>query len=121
MQSIRGYNYALITCCYDANGTLVWPLKSRKGSELVQTIEGIYAYLTDRGCKPAHQILDNEISTSLCDFLKDNKVTFQLVPPNVHQKNAAESTIRTFKNNFIAILCGVHRNFLLSLWCYLLP
>jgi len=76
VRSIRGYNYMLITYCYDANGVLVRPLQSKKGSELANTIEEIHGYLTDRGYKPSHQILDNKMSNSLRNFLKDNKVTF---------------------------------------------
>ena len=121
MRSVRGFNYILVTYCYDANAILVRPIRSRKGSDLVKAIEDIHSYLTERGYKPAHQILDNEISTSLKNYLKANQVIFQLVPPNVHRKNAAEQAIRTFKNHFIAILCAVHPDFPLSLWCHLLP
>ena len=41
----------------------------------------------------------------------------QLVPPNTHQRNAAERDIHTYKAHFIAILAGVPRN----LWDLLLP
>jgi hypothetical protein len=38
-----------------------------------------------------------------------NYVDFQLVPPGIYWRNAAERAIRTFKNHFIAglsIYCG---------------
>ena len=49
------------------------------------------------------------------------KATFQLVPPYVHGRNAAERAIRTFKVHFLAILAGVDRDFPRSLWDTLLP
>ena len=76
MRSIRGYNYILVTYYYDANAILVRPLRSRKGSDLAKVIEDIHTYLTERGYKPAYQILDNEISTSLKNYLKSNQVSF---------------------------------------------
>jgi hypothetical protein len=48
-------------------------------------------------------------------------VDFQLVPPGMHRRNAAERAIRTFKNHFIADLCSVVMDFPLHLWDRLLP
>ena len=42
-------------------------------------------------------------------------VEFQLVPPGVYQRNAAERAIHTFKNHFIAGLCSIDKNFPLHL------
>jgi hypothetical protein len=50
----------------------------------------------------------------------DNNVDFQLVPPGIHGRNAAERAIRTFKNYFIAGLCSVNKNFPIHLWDWLL-
>jgi hypothetical protein len=50
-----------------------------------------------------------------------NDVDFQLVPPGIHRRNAAERAIRTFKNHFIAGLCSVNKNFPIHLWDQLLP
>ena len=65
-------------------------------------------------------MLDNETSGDLKHYLAKEKVSFQLVPPKVCGKNAAERCMRTFKNHLISILCGVHPNFPLNLWCKLL-
>ena len=47
-------------------------------------------------------------------------VTYKLVPPNMHRRNAVEKAIRTFKANFLAILAWVDDNFPLHLWDLLL-
>jgi hypothetical protein len=39
----------------------------------------------------------------------------------MHHHNAAERAIRTFKNHFVAILCGADVKFPLHLWDRLLP
>jgi hypothetical protein len=54
-------------------------------------------------------------------FLRDENIDFQLVPPGLHRRNAAERAIRTFKNHFIAGLSSVDKNFPLHLWDKLLP
>ena len=53
--------------------------------------------------------------------MEDDGVDFQLVPPRVHRRNAAERAIRTFKNHFIAMLCGTDPTFNMALWDKLLP
>jgi hypothetical protein len=56
--------------------------------------------------KPSTHMMDNEASKGLKDFLvKDNNMQYQLVPPHIHRRNAAERAIRTFKTHFIAGLC----------------
>ena len=46
-------------------------------------------------------------------------MTWELVPPDCHQRNIAKRAIQTFKNHFVAILSGVDNRFPLSLWCHL--
>ena len=45
---------------------------------------------------------------------------YQLVPPNVHRRNAAEKAIRTFKAHFLSILAGVDPDFPEYMWDTLL-
>ena len=47
-------------------------------------------------------------------------MTYQLVPPHDHQRNKAEKAIQTFKDHFVAILCGADTSFPLNLWDLLL-
>ena len=46
---------------------------------------------------------------------------YQLVPPQIHRRNASECAVRTFKNHFIAGLASTDPNFPLSNWCRILP
>ena len=65
--------------------------------------------------------LDNETSKFLIDFLSDEKIAIQLVPPYIHRHNAAERAIRTFKDHFISILFDTDPLFPMNLWDKLLP
>lgn len=60
------------------------------------------------GHKVGLQILDNEASAAYKQVIEEKwKARFQLVPSNVHHRNAAEWAILTFNYNFLAILTGV--------------
>jgi hypothetical protein len=53
--------------------------------------------------------------------MTDSNIDYQLVPPGVHRRNAAERAICTFKNHLIAGLCSVDKHFPLHLWDRLAP
>ncbi|KAL7542248.1 hypothetical protein ACHAWF_007125 [Thalassiosira exigua] len=68
------------------------------------------------------QILDNEASEAYRELItKTWKHKFQLVPPNMHRRNAAERAICTFKAHFLSILAGAAPDFPWCLWDLLIP
>ena len=68
------------------------------------------------------KVLDNKARKEYRRVITQTwKATFQLVPPDVHCRNAAERAIRTFKAHFLAILSDVGSYFPSSLWDTLLP
>jgi hypothetical protein len=111
----------LVLYDYDSNYIHVEPMKSKSGAEILAAYQRAHALLTSRGLRPLLQRLDNEASTALQQFMADNAIDFQLAPPHVHRRNAAERAIRTFKNHFIAGLCSTDPSFPLNLWDRLLP
>jgi hypothetical protein len=106
---------------YDCNYIKVVPMKSRSASEWVKAYASIHQKLTVKGFKPKLQSLDNEASAALKNFFTVNNITYQLVPPHCHRRNAAERTIRTFKEHFLAGLSSVDPSFPMHLWDRLLP
>ncbi len=64
--------------------------------------------------------LDNKASDAFKQYIHQQKIQFELVPPSNHRRNQVERAIQTFKAHFIAILAGIHDKFPLSLWCHLL-
>jgi hypothetical protein len=96
-------------------------MKSRSALEWATAYDTIHQELTVKDFKPKLQTLDNEASTALKNFFTVNDITYQLVPPHCHRRNAAERDIRTFKEHFVDGISSVDPSFPLHLWDRLLP
>ena len=122
VQSNRGHNYLMIIYDYDTNSIHAEPLKNRSTSELISAYKKIHTLLKKVGCAPKLHTLDNEAPTEFLSLIRNtNKCDYEIVPPHVHRRNAAERAIRTFKNHFLAGISSVDPEFPLSLWDRLLP
>ena len=102
-KSSRGKQYFLIVYDYDSNAILAETLKTRQAGEIKAAWLKIHEKLKRPGAEPALYIMDNEASTDLKSAMTKNNLSYQLVPPDQHRRNAAEKAIRTFKNHFIAV------------------
>jgi hypothetical protein len=60
--------------------------------------------------------LDNKASNLLKTYNQEQQIEYQLVPPHIHRRNAAELAIRTWKNHFVAGLCSTDTRFPMHLW-----
>ena len=60
--------------------------------------------------------MDNECSTAFKNALREKNITFELVPPDQHRRNAVERAIRNFKNNLLAGLATCDPQFPLREW-----
>jgi hypothetical protein len=96
-------------------------MKSRSASEWVKAYDTVHQDLTVKGFKTKLQTLDNEASAALKNFFTINDIAYQLVPPHCHLRNAAERSIQTFKEHFVAGVSSVDPAFPLHLWDRLLP
>ncbi len=119
--SSKGSQYILVLYDYDSNAILTEPLKNRAGGEILRAYTKLCNYLSVRGFKPKTHWLDNEASTALKTFNRAHHIEYQLVPPHMHRRNAAERAIRTFKNHLVTGLCSTDDAFPLHLWDRLLP
>ena len=119
--SSKGNKYLMILYDYDSNAILAEPMKSRHEQEMIRAYAKMHDYLTERGLKPVLQKLDNEAPKGLKKYMAQHNVTYQLVPPHVHRRNAAERAIGTFKDHFIAGLSTTDKRFPMHLWCQLIP
>jgi hypothetical protein len=116
-----GHRYILVCYVYDCNAILTCPMKNKSETEHLRAFNFLHNYLLDRRFAPNHMRLDNEASASFKSNLRQKGIDYQLVPPHNHRRNSAERAIQTFKNHFVAILCGTDKLFPLHLWCRLLP
>jgi hypothetical protein len=111
----------LVLYDYDTNNFLTEPVTSQRDQEMVRAYNKLIQELVDHGFKPILQLLDKKYSSALRSLLNHHDIQFQLAPPHIHRRNAAERAIQTFKNNFIAGLCSVDPTFPLCLCDRLLP
>jgi hypothetical protein len=102
VRSSKGNSYVMLCYIYDRNCIKVVPMKSRSVLEWVKVYDSIHQELTVKGFKPKLQTLHNKASTAFKTFFTVNNITYQLVLPNCHRRNAAERAIRTFKEHFVA-------------------
>ena len=120
-QSSQGNNYILVVYDYDSNFIFAEPMPNRNADTILRTFRAIHATIVASGAIPQIHITDNEAAQPLIQFLRQQNIEHQLVPPNNHRANAAERAIRTFKNHFIAILSSCDPAFPLHLWDRLIP
>ena len=118
--SSRGNQYLMIVYDYDSNAILQEPLKNKTAHELSRAWLLLHQKLSKGGSQPTLYILDNEFSTELKTNMENCNVTYQLVPPHIHRRNAAERAIQTFKHHFLAVLASCDSDFPIAEWDRLL-
>ena len=114
--SSRGAQYFLVLYHYDSNAILIHTLKNRTAQEIKNGYMSLYEMLKARGNAPKTFILDNETSSLLLNAFEKENLQYQLVPPHMHRRNAAEKAIQTWKQHFISGLSSVHPQFPLLEW-----
>jgi hypothetical protein len=119
--SSKGNKYIMILYDYDSNAILAQPIKDRTAPELLKAFQFMQQELMARGLEPKLMKLENEASTLLKDYLHQQDITFQLVPPYSHRRNSAERAIRSFKDHLIAGLCSTDKSFPMYLLDRILP
>ena len=90
----------------DGNVIMAEAMKRRTEGEMIATYEKLIKRLKQCGITPKKQILNNECSEKYKEAIKNNNMTYELVPPDIHCRNIAEEGIQTFKNHVISVLCG---------------
>ena len=93
--------YLFILYKYSSNCILVRPMNNRTGKEFICVFQELHRHLTTRGLKPNYMKIYNDASSSLQALLKDKCIKYQLSPPGLHRRNAAERAISTFKYHLI--------------------
>jgi hypothetical protein len=104
----------------NANYIFVKPIRSRSKEEMIRAYEKIINRMKAAGLGIRKHMLDNEALDAFKQYIRQQQIQFELVPPSNHRHNQAECTIQTFKAHFISILAGADNKFPLSLWCHLL-
>ena len=83
----------------DGDLILVEPMKTRSGN-MCRAYNKLMAQLFERGIMVTKHILDNEASEEYLQTTKQNGITYEKVPPNIHSKNVTKKAIGTLKGHF---------------------
>ncbi len=120
-KSSCGNQYIMVLAEIDSDAILIEPMKKRTAGEMIRAYQVLIDRLNSTGIFPKLHILDNKCSAEMKATVMLNKMKLQLVPLHDHCRNLADKTIQTFKDHFVAILCGADNAFPLHLWDQLLP
>ena len=90
--SRSGNTSVLIMLCKDSNNIHAIPVSDGSGKALLAGYKEGYEMFKRSGFQPRFERLDNEAPKVLTDFMKNNSIRFQLVPPNNKRSNAAEES-----------------------------
>jgi hypothetical protein len=119
--SSSGNTQLFVLYHYDANHIFLLAIKNKSQECLHAAYTKVHEQIKAAGLKLNFQIMDNECSQLLKEYMTKSEIDFQLVPPANHRANAAERAIQTAKHHFIAGLCTCPSNFPLNQWDKLVP
>ena len=72
---------------------------------------------TKSNCKPVVNVMDNECSKVVQEYITSNNIDIELCPPKNHHLNGpGERAIGTYKAHFISTLVTVDPNCPVQLW-----
>ena len=117
-----GNQYLMVAYHCDSNEILVSPFKTHKDKHRLESYKSIMTCLPKTVMSVNLQILDKDASSKFKHLIiEDLGIKYQLVPPDINRRNAAEGAIWTFKAHFLSILTVIAPDFPKFLWDHLLP
>ncbi len=119
--SLDGSVCFLVLYHYTSNCILGTPIAGLDDKSIFEVYKTRFKELESKGFKPKLNVMDNQATKHIKNFLTKNVCKLQLVEPHNHQVNAAECAIQTFKDAFIAALATIDSNFPLQLWDKITP
>jgi hypothetical protein len=120
-KSSKGNQYIMVLTESDSDVILVEAMKNCSSGEMIRAYQKLIDRLHAARIVPKHHILNNQCTDEFKETIKCNEMTYQLVPPHNHHPNRTKKAIQSFKDHFMAILCGADKEFPLNLWDLLLP
>ena len=99
-----------------SNSTWIEPMTNKTDREMILARRRALERMKVQGIVPNHQVLDNEISTAYRLEIKKTSMTYQLVPPDDHQRNLVEKGVQIWKEHVIGLMSGIALAFPAHLW-----
>jgi hypothetical protein len=96
--SSLGNKYIMIFHHVDSNSSWTEAMQNQSGGKLILARAHALARMRCRGLIPKHQILDNQASAEYKAAIEATGMTYELVPPEEHQRNMAEKPSTPSRN-----------------------
>jgi hypothetical protein len=106
---------------YVSNAILALPILGFSNDVMFAAYKQQYELLKSKGFVIKFNVMDNQASNIIKQYLTPKQCDLMLVEPNNHQLNAAKCTVQTFKDHFVSALTTTDREFSLQLWYCLAP
>ncbi len=106
---------------YESNCIFADPITALDDKTIFEAYRKQFNDLTKKGFKPKLNVMNNQATKYIKQFLDKNECKLQLVEPHNHCVNAAERAIQMFKDAFIAALATTDADFPIQLWDQLTP
>jgi hypothetical protein len=106
---------------YEMNAIFAVPIPGLDSKSILDAYKKIFEYLVSKGYKPKVDVMDNQATKAIKEYLVTQQCKLQLVEPHNHRVNVAERVIQTFKNRFIGALGTTDNEFPVQLWDKLAP
>jgi hypothetical protein len=119
--SSKGNKYIMVLYEYDGNVIMAETIKNRTSVEHLRACQVMEQKLIARCLKPRLVRLDNEASQLLKNYLYEQDISFQLVPPYSHHHIAGVCATISFNDHSVTGLCSADKAFPMHLWDRLLP
>jgi hypothetical protein len=75
---------------YETNSILVTPIANLDDKSIFEAFKAKFKMLEEKGYKPKVNVMDNQATKYIKQFLTKKECTLQLVKPHNHRVNAAE-------------------------------
>ena len=113
--SLEGNVCFLVVYHYETNAILALPISGFSDEVIFQAYKEIYEMIESKGFVIRFNVMDNQASKVIKQFLTPKQCELMLVEPNSHRVNAAERAIQTFKDHFVSALATTDSDFPLQL------
>ena len=110
VQSYHGKKCHFVAYEYQSNAILVRALRDQTEDSLQESSEDVYSYLACKGFKPKLNIMDNQCSRRIQNYITSQGTNIQLFNPDDHRVNAAERAFQMWKNHYVAGLSTTDPN-----------
>jgi hypothetical protein len=119
--SIDGSICFFVLYHYKTKAILVKPIGNLNDCSMFDAYKEKFESLKAKGYKPKMNVMDNQATKYIKQFLTKKECNLQVVEPHNHGVDTVERAIQTFKDAFIAALATTDCKFPLQLWDKLAP